>query len=95
MVLDDWPCPAAELAVVDGAMDALDLVIRTQLSFGDRVAVEHPAYPPLVDLLEAVGTQIVALEMDEEGVLPAELERALNVPVTAVMLQPGDRIPRE
>ena len=39
----DWPYEADEISVHDGAMDALELVARTVLGFGDRVVVENPA----------------------------------------------------
>src|SRR5919112_5109566 len=41
-LVGDWPYAAPALAVVDGAMDALELLIRTLLRYGDRVVVEHP-----------------------------------------------------
>lgn len=91
VLLADWPYPAADLMVVDGAMDALDLLARSVLRFGDRVAIEHPAFPPLVDLLEAVGVEIVPLLLDDAGVTPAALRAAL--PVTAVVLQPRAQNP--
>ena len=61
-------------------MDALDLLVRTALRFGDRVVVEDPCFPPLVDLLESVGAQLVGVPLDDEGLalepLAAALERA-------------------
>ena len=87
-LLADWPFEADEVAVVDGAMDAMDLFVRTQLRFGDRVVVEDPGFPPLVDLLESVGVQLVGVAVDEEGLDPVALETALGEPVAAVFLQP-------
>lgn len=91
--LANWPCPAPEVAVVDGAMDALDLIVRTQIGFGDKVAIEHPAYAPLVDLLESVGAQIVPLELDAQGIRPDELTRGLGEHVVALVLQPRGQNP--
>ena len=88
VLLDDWPCAATELAVVDGAMDGLDLVARTALRFGDRVVVENPTFPPLVDLLESVGVSIVPVAMDTAGLSVDGLRHALTSPVAAVFLQP-------
>ena len=89
----DWPYDATELTIVDGAMDGLDLVARSVLRFGDRVAVEDPSFPPLVDLLEAVGAQIVALPMDDDGPDPGALADALRTPLAAVVLQPRAQNP--
>ena len=41
--------------MVDGAMDALDRVAQVVLRLGDRVVVEHPGFPPLLDLLDQLG----------------------------------------
>ncbi|WP_270888863.1 aminotransferase-like domain-containing protein [Pedococcus sp. 5OH_020] len=89
----DWPYDAEQLAVVDGAMDGMDLLVRTQLRFGDRVVVEDPGFPPLVDLLESVGVQLVGVPVDDEGLDPAALESALLEPVAAVFLQPRAQNP--
>ncbi len=88
-VLDDsWPYRPPALTVVDGAMDALELIIRTTLRFGDRVVVEHPSFPPLLDLLEAAGVEVVGVPLDEEGMVPSALAAALERSVQAVFLQP-------
>lgn len=93
VLLDDWPYAAEELAVVDGAMDALDLIVRTTLRFGDRVVVEDPCFPPLVDLLESVGAQLVGVPLDDEGLALEPLATALSEPVVAVFLQPRAQNP--
>lgn len=88
VLVDSWPYPPPAIAVVDGAMDALDLVIRTSLRFGDRVVVEHPSFPPLLDLLEAAGVQVVGVPLDDEGMVPDALTGALDTAAQAVFLQP-------
>ena len=93
VLLAQWPYAAGELAVVDGAMDAMDLIARAALRFGDRVVVEHPCFPPLVDLLESVGVQVVPVPVDEEGLGIRALREALASPVTAVFLQPRAQNP--
>jgi DNA-binding transcriptional MocR family regulator len=86
VLLDDWPYATDELAVVDGAMDALDLVVRTTVRFGDRVVVEDPCFPPLVDLLESVGARLVGVPLDR-------LAQVLAEPVAAVFIQPRAQNP--
>jgi DNA-binding transcriptional MocR family regulator len=88
-----WPYPAAELMVVDGAMDGLDLVSRSLLRFGDRVVVEHPGFPPLLDLLESIGVQVVGVPVDDAGLLPEPLAAALSSPAAALFLQPRAQNP--
>jgi DNA-binding transcriptional MocR family regulator len=88
-----WPYPSEHLSVVDGAMDALDLVVRTHLRFGDRVVVEDPGFPPLIDLLESVGARLVGVPLDDEGMDVDALARALQEPTAAVVLQPRAQNP--
>jgi len=92
-LLGDWPYAVEEVAVVDGAMDALDLLVRTTVRFGDRVVVEDPCFPPLVDLLESVGARLVPVPLDDEGVIPEALAKAVTEPVAAVLLQPRAQNP--
>ncbi|HET8599761.1 MAG TPA: aminotransferase class I/II-fold pyridoxal phosphate-dependent enzyme [Segeticoccus sp.] len=90
---DDWPYAATELTVVDGAMDGIEQIARTTLRFGDRVAVEHPCFPPLVDLLESMGVRTVGVPVDEDGMSAADLAEALTSPIVAVVLQPRAQNP--
>jgi DNA-binding transcriptional MocR family regulator len=89
----DWPYAVEELAVVDGAMDAMDLLVRTTLRFGDRVVVEDPCFPPLVDLLDSIGVQLVGVPVDDEGLALDALVEALREPVAAVFIQPRAQNP--
>jgi DNA-binding transcriptional MocR family regulator len=74
-------------------MDALDLVARTALRFGDRVVVEHPCFPPLLDLLDSIGADVVGVPLDTEGMPPQLLAAALASPTAAVFVQPTAQNP--
>ena len=87
----DWPYPPDELTVVDGAMDGLELVTRVLVEVGDRVAVEHPGFPPLLDLLEAHGATVVGIPVDRAGMSADALQAAGRV--GAVYLQPRAQNP--
>lgn len=84
----DWPFPPEQLTVVDGAMDALDRVASVVVRLGDRVVVEQPAFPPLLDLLDLLGAEVVGVPMDEEGMRVDLLAEAVAGGVRAVFLQP-------
>ncbi|GIM93735.1 GntR family transcriptional regulator [Paractinoplanes toevensis] len=83
-----WPFPPERLAVFDGAMDAIDQIASALLRLGDRAIVENPCFPPLLDLLEALGVEPVGVDTDDEGMLPSRLSAALSTRPTAVFLQP-------
>jgi DNA-binding transcriptional MocR family regulator len=83
----DWPYAAEGLLVVDGAMDALDLITRTLLRPGDLVVVESPGFPPLLDLLEDRGVHVVGVRLDETGLDLDGVQALLPRRPTAVVIQ--------
>ncbi len=85
---DGWPFPAEEITVVDGALDGLDRVAQVVVRLGDRVVVEHPTFPPLLDLLDLLGAEVIGVDLDDEGIRPEHLLNALAMRPTALFLQP-------
>lgn len=89
-----WPNPVESLTVVDGAMDALQLITQTHLRFGDVVLVENPTFPPILDVLDSVGAVVHGVAVDEHGVEPDALSRALTRFQPAMLiLQPRGQNP--
>ena len=89
-----WPFTPEQLTVVDGAMDALDRVAQVIVRLGDRVVVEHPTFPPLLDLLEQLGAEVIGVDLDDEGMSVDGLRSALAQQPVAVFLQPRAHNPR-
>lgn len=87
------PFPAEAVTVVDGALDALDRLATQHVSLGDRVLVENPAFPPLLDLLDLLGAEIIALPLDGAGIVPDALAAALDLDPVALFLQPRSHNP--
>ncbi len=87
-LLSQWPFQPEALMVSDGAMDALDQVTREVLGEGQRVIVEDPGFPLLVDLIESTGASVTAVPVDEEGLVVDGLRAALKTHAAAVFLQP-------
>ncbi|MGD9996619.1 MAG: PLP-dependent aminotransferase family protein [Ilumatobacteraceae bacterium] len=90
---DRWPFPPEELTVVDGAMDGLDRVAQVVVRLGDRVVVEHPSFPPLLDLLDRLGVEVIGVDVDQSGMVPEQLAAALRRDPVAVFLQPRAQNP--
>lgn len=88
MLRDQWPFPPEELTVVDGAMDALDRIAQVIVRLGDRVVVEHPTFPPLIDLLEQLGAEVIGVDLDDEGMSVDGLRSAMSLQPSAVFIQP-------
>ena len=83
-----WPFRPEAMTVVDGAMDALDRVAQYVLRLGDRVVVEHPTFPPMLDLLEQLGCEVIAIDVDAEGLALDGLADALRTRPRALFVQP-------
>lgn len=88
LLRESWPFVIDGLTVVDGALDALSRVIDQTVSFGDRVVMESPGFPPLIDLLEQVGAEILPVQLDGHGLVVEELQQSLMLNPTAVFIQP-------
>jgi len=93
VLADGWPWPVEAITVVDGAMDALDLIVTCFVRFGDRVAVENPCFPPLLDLLESAGALVVPVALDDDGPVPAALQDAVDIGAQTFFLQPRAQNP--
>lgn len=83
-------CTAAQVAIVSGVQEALDIVARLVLDPGDQVCMEHPGYPGAALAFESYGARIEALPVDAEGmVVPGARQREARL----VYLTPGHQFP--
>ncbi len=90
---ESWPHPAESLTVVDGAMDAHSQFVAAHLRFGDRVAVEQPCFPPLLDLLEMAGAVPIGIGYDAEGPVVADVVAAADAGAKVLFFQPWGQNP--
>ena len=77
-------CDAAQIAIVSGIQEALDLAARVLLNPGDRVCMEDPGYIGAAAVFESIGATIRGVGVDEEGmqVREARLRGARLIYVT-------------
>ncbi|WP_306672078.1 PLP-dependent aminotransferase family protein [Geothrix campi] len=82
------------LMLTGGSQGALDLVARTLIRPGDRVAVEDPGYPAAWATLRAAGAELVPVPVDETGMRIETLARHLaDGPLRAIYLTPHHQFP--
>lgn len=84
---------AGDIAVAGGALDGIERVLQTQLRPGDRVVVEDPCWPRITDLVHAAGLQPEPVRVDQRGLVPDELTRALQHGAKAVIATPRGQNP--
>ncbi len=84
---------ANSLAVMGGALDAVERVLQAHVHPGDRVAVEDPGYYEIFDLLRALGLTLEPVGIDDFGFIPNDLARTLKNGVAACIVTPRAQNP--
>ncbi len=69
---------AENILITSGSQQAMSLVLQLLMQPGDVVLVESPTYAVALDLFRAHGLRIVAIPVDEEGMVVDELEAVLQ-----------------
>lgn len=85
--------PADAVTVVAGAHDGFERVLSAHLRQGDKIAIEDPGHANLLDLVGALGIKPEPVPVDDSGLIPDELERALRAGARAVFLTPRAQNP--
>lgn len=83
-----WPYPAEAWLATDGGFDAMNLIVQTLLSPGDRVAIEDPTATRLLDILDNIGAEILPLPCDEQGPIPSTLTTLMQKSPAMFIYQP-------
>jgi DNA-binding transcriptional MocR family regulator len=85
--------PGDSLCIVSGALDGIERVLQAHTRPGDRIAVENPGYAAMFDLLRSLGLLLEPVTVDDRGMLPGELDRALGAGASAVIITPRAQNP--
>ncbi|MFZ0180470.1 MAG: aminotransferase class I/II-fold pyridoxal phosphate-dependent enzyme [Candidatus Dormiibacterota bacterium] len=91
--LDRDGVPSDHLTVVGGALDGIQLALLAHLRPGDRIAVEDPCYPGVIDLASALGLTALPVAIDDRGPTAEALARALRAGAVACSLTPRAQNP--
>jgi DNA-binding transcriptional MocR family regulator len=85
--------PSDHLTVVGGALDGIQLALQAHLRPGDRIAVEDPCYPGIIDLASSLGLAVLPMAVDDRGPTPEGLSRALRAGAAACAITPRAQNP--
>ncbi len=84
---------ASNMGVFSGAIPALYRALKACCRPGDSVGVEDPGFNEHFECVRALGMVPVPMAVDEEGVVPDALGKALRGGVTAVIVSPRFQSP--
>lgn len=80
---------AEDITITNGAQQALDVLGRTLLAPGDRIAVEDPGYGLPRRLFQSQGIHVVGIPVDREGLIVDAIPRDIR----AVYVTPSHQYP--
>jgi GntR family transcriptional regulator/MocR family aminotransferase len=80
---------AGDITITAGTQQALDVLARTLLAPGEKIAVEDPGYTPLRGLFRALSLRVVGIPVDRSGLVVD----ALPHDVRAVYVTPSHQYP--
>ncbi|MBA3629069.1 MAG: aminotransferase class I/II-fold pyridoxal phosphate-dependent enzyme, partial [Actinobacteria bacterium] len=81
------------MAIVGGALDGLERVLRVHLAPGDRVGLEDPGWRSVYHLIASLNLIPVPVPIDDDGPLPDALQRVLQSGLDALIVTPRAQNP--
>lgn len=67
-----------DITVYNGSQSVLDIIGKILITPGDTVALESPSYLGAISAFNAYEPQYVAIETDDDGIIPESLEQVLS-----------------
>jgi GntR family transcriptional regulator/MocR family aminotransferase len=72
-------CTAAQVLIVSGSQQALDLCARVLIDQEDAVGIENPGYPGTLGVFRAHGARVHTVPVDREGLVVRRLKPGARV----------------
>jgi 2-aminoadipate transaminase len=79
--------------ITTGSQQALDLIGKIFINPGDKILVEAPTYIGAIQAWKAYGAEFIQVEMDENGMIPASMEKALRTGPKFIYVLPNFQNP--
>ena len=71
-------CTPAEVMILSGSQQGIDLAARLFINPGDYIVVEEPSYFPALESFKTAGARLVGIPMDRDGMRTELLEEMLK-----------------
>ncbi|HWK45896.1 MAG TPA: PLP-dependent aminotransferase family protein [Stellaceae bacterium] len=85
-------CDPAQIMILSGVQQAIDLVVKVLVEPGDAVWIEDPTYPALHAALQAARAKIVPVPVDSHGIIVSDGIAASPI-ARAVYVTPSHQSP--
>ncbi len=73
------PCGSDNVLLTSGSQQALEMIGKMFIDYGDIIVVESPSYLGALQAFDLYAPRYVTVPMDEEGIIVDELERILQI----------------
>ncbi|RDI58840.1 PLP-dependent aminotransferase family protein [Microvirga subterranea] len=83
-----WPYQPETFLATNGGYNAIYSALHALVMPGACIAIEDPTAMRILDIIEDLGAEIIPVECDIDGPLPASLAKALQKKPTAFIFQP-------
>ncbi len=77
MRVENIGTPDDDVLIVSGGQQAIDLTTKCIINEGDTVIVEEPSFIGALNTFRSYGAKLAGVAMDNEGMKPEDLERAI------------------
>lgn len=82
-------CTSAQVLIVSGSQQALDLCARVLINQGDPVDIENPGYPGTHGVFRAHGARVHTVPVDRDGIVVRQLKAGTR----AIYVTPSHQFP--
>jgi DNA-binding transcriptional MocR family regulator len=82
-----------DILITNGCQQALDLLRRSLVRAGDKVAVEEPVYPGLKNLFLEAGADLIGIPVDGDGMDLDAVQRAFEAGARVLIVTPSFQNP--
>ena len=88
------PIDNQDLLITSGSTQGISLLMQVLLEAGDAIGTEDPSFLFSIPLFSSLGIRLIGLKQDNEGILPHELETAIqNKRIKLLYLNPTHQNP--